>query len=311
MHAQSLALDTPKSGVYYLKGSDIYWLKYAEDIFAAILPKDSLSVSVFDKLSDISQAISALFTLSFESEFNIIIIKDTDFKLDNQGKKALKYILDVGVAPNFLVFSNVNFLSNADKKKMTEINCDRLDKFATANYIKDMFVSGIDRRALDLLITYTNCDMARIMIEKEKLLAFCGDKAVTADDVANIVVEDTDLFIYQFVNNIVAGKKLEATAQMERLLKRGESHSYLLAALLNQFRRMLHSAISGLDNKTLAGIFNVKEYAILKAREQNKYTKMKLKNIVDMLVDYEYKFKSGEISEQTALSCVVSKLLMD
>lgn len=73
---------------------------------------------------------------------------------------------------------------------------------------------------------------------------------------------------------------------------------------------MLHCALSKLDNKALSEIFNVKEYAILKAREKNSYTKIKLKNTVDMLIEYEYKFKSGEMSDQTALNCVVSHLLM-
>lgn len=310
MNASELNRDTLTSGVYYLNGNDSYWLKYAENVFKSLLPLDSLSLYIFDKIFDINDALNALFTLSFDGSANVILVRDTDFKLDDKGRKRLSEALKNDISPNFIIFSNVNFLSASDKKKMQAINCNRLDKYSCSKYAQKFFTSGIDKKALDLLIEYTNCDMARISVESEKLLAFCQENAVKATDVSDLVVEDTELQIYEFVNNIVSNNKTMAKKQMDKLLKRGEAPSYLMAALVNQYRRMLHCSLSKLDNKALSEIFNVKEYAILKARE-NKYTKMKLKNTVDMLINYEYKFKSGEMSEQTAFNCVVSYLFVD
>ena len=310
MKAFELNSGSLKGGVYCLNGNDSYWLKYAENIFKELLPENSLSLFVFDKIYDINDVIGALFTLNFEGTANVIIVRDTDFKLDDRAKKALTQALNSEIAPNYLIFSNVKFLLASDKKKMQEIDCERLDKYNCIKHAQKLFTYGIERKAIELLVDYASCDMARISVESDKLVAFCGEKEVKVSDVTEIVAEDADLQIYEFVNNIVAGKNSIAKKQMDKLLKKGESPSYLLSALVNQFRRMLHCALSKLDNKALSEIFNVKEYAILKAREKNSYTKIKLKNTVDMLIEYEYKFKSGEMSDQTALNCVVSHLLM-
>lgn len=310
MKAFELTKEALSGGIYYLNGNDSYWLKYAENIFRELLPQNSLSLFVFDKLYDINDAIGALFTLNFEGTANVVIVRDVDFKLDERAKKRLTEALNYDIAPNFLVLSNVKFLSAA-KKKVTEIDCERLDKYNCIKYAQKFFTYGIERKAIELLVDYASCDMARISVESDKLMDFCGETEVKLSDVSEIVAEDTELQLYEFVNNIVANKKSVAKKQMDKLLKRGEAPSYLLSALVNQFRRMLHCALSKLDNKTLSEIFNVKEYAILKAREKNNYTKVKLKNTIDMLIDYEYKFKSGEISDQTALNCAVSHLLTD
>lgn len=311
MNASELNKDTLKSGVYYLNGNDSYWQKFAENVFKSLLPEDSLSLFIFEKLYDINDAINALFTLSFDGTANVIIVRDTDFKLDDKGRKRLIDAITSDISPNFIVFSNVNFLSASDKKKMQEINCNRLDKYSCKSFAQKLFTNGIDKKALDMLIEYTACDMARINVESEKLLAYCKENTVKVNDVFELVVEDTELQIYEFVNNIIGNNKAIAKKQMDKLLKRGEAPSYLLSALVNQFRRMLHCSLSKLDNKALSEIFNVKEYAILKSRENNSYTKIKLKNIIDMLISYEYKFKSGEMSEQTAFNCVVSSLFAE
>ncbi len=83
----------------------------------------------------------------------------------------------------------------------------------------------------------------------------------------------------------------------------------MLAMLLNQFRRMLHANISKKTDDELSKIFKVHKYAIIKARENRMFSPLRLKNIVDMIVDYELKFKSGKMSEQVAFDSFVARLI--
>lgn len=311
MNAFELNKDLLTGGIYCLSGNDSYWIKYAENVFRAMLPEDSLSFFVFDKIYDISEAINALFTLSFDSDYNVVLVRDGDYKADDKAQKILNKVLQEDIGRNFLVFSGVSFLTPSMRKKVKEIDCGRLDKFKCAKYAQTLFPQGIEKKALDLLIEYTNCDMARIYTEKEKLISYCNNSQVTLDSVQNLVSNDTELQIYEFVNSIVTGKKKKALSQMEKLINRGEAPSYLISSLISQFRRMLHCSLSKLDNKTLAEIFNVKEYAILMSRENNSYSKLKLKSIIEMLIEAEYNFKSGIMSEKTAFDTAIANLLQE
>lgn len=308
-------------GVYYTVGGDGYWLGNAERIFRSLVEEGSLSLYVFDRLNSLSEAVDALNTYSFSAEPNVVIVKDSDYKLTENDRKTLKNLVcDEG----YLLFLNVKFfaekgkndkkknaasLSSDEKKGYNAINCDKLDKFACARYAEKLFSCGIDRNAALLLADYCNCDMARINIEAGKLSDYCGEKKVVSDDVSEIVVEDTDLQIFMFVNSIVDGKNELAKKQLARLRKRGESPALLLSSLISQYRRMLYASMSPLSDKELADLFRVKEYAITKVRENRKLSKKQLKTTLENLVSYEYKFKSGVMSEQTAFDAAITGLI--
>ena len=72
---------------------------------------------------------------------------------------------------------------------------------------------------------------------------------------------------------------------------------------------MLYASMSPLSDKELADLFRVKEYAITKVRENRKLSKKQLKTTLENLVSYEYKFKSGVMSEQTAFDAAITGLI--
>ncbi len=194
---------------------------------------------------------------------------------------------------------------------MTEINCSKLKNIDLAPIVTKKFneYGGIDSRAVYMLLDYTNNDMAKINLEHQKLVAYADGKTVTTDMVKLLVNEDSDTQIYHFATSIAEGKKQQAIKYLEELTRKGQRKSYILASLINQYRRILHSAISPRSNKELSAIFGVKEYAILKARQITSTSQLALKRTLDMLVDYEYRFKSGIMSEASAFDAVVSNLL--
>lgn len=305
-------------GIYFTVGEDDYWLRHAEKTFRSLLPSDSFSLHVFDKVYSFADLLSALDTYGFSGDDNVVIVKDTDYKMTEADKEVLKNaVCDQG----YLLFikakcftdkkgdkkSGVCFTSD-EKKLFNCINCDKSDKFSCARQAEKLFPYGIDRQAANLLAEFTNCDMARISVEAEKLSAYKQDK-ITVADVTELVVEDTDLQIFMFVNSIIDGKTTLAMKQLARLKKRGEGPSLLLAALISQYRRMFYASLSPLSDKELADMFKVKEFAIKKVRENRKISKKQLKATLEMLVSYEHKFKSGVMSEQTAFDAAIMSLV--
>ena len=84
----------------------------------------------------------------------------------------------------------------------------------------------------------------------------------------------------------------------------------VLGLITNHFRRLFFISTSGLDDKELALLLNVKEYAIKKQREQAKnFSKIQLKRIFEMLEDVDYKIKSGAMLSENALYYIVLSIL--
>ena len=123
------------------------------------------------------------------------------------------------------------------------------------------------------------------------------------------IIEDAEAQIFSFVSDLVEGRKAQALKILAKLKKRGEAPSYLLASLIGQYRRMLHASLSKKSDADLAATMGVKEYAVKKARSSRKLGKKQLKAVVEMLVDYELKFKSGEMSDKVAFDAAIGRLI--
>lgn len=306
LNASDLTADKLSSGVYYTEGNDLYWLGRAEECFRKKIPEGSLALHVFDRLNDLNEALDALNVISFFGDSNVVIVKDADYKFTDREHKILSGLC---VDDGYLFFLGNKNLSSSEKKRFTAVDCSSLDKFACARYAEKLFQGGIDREALTLLCEYSDCDMARIKLEAEKLNAYCDGKKVTAKDVKELVSEETDLQIFSFVSALTEGKNELAAKRLSFLRQRGESPAYLLSALTGQYARILHAALSTDSDAELASAMGIKEYAVKKARSTRTLSKVKLKKTVSMLVDYEFKFKSGLLSDRTAFDAAVARLL--
>lgn len=304
LSASVLSADNLTFGVYYTEGNDLYWLGRAEECFRKKTPAGSLSLHVFDRLNELSEALDALSVISFFGDSNVVIVKDVDYKFTEREHKILS---GLNVEDGYLLFLGNKNLSSAEKKRFTAIDCSTLDKFACARYAEKLF-PGIDREALSLLCEYSDCDMARIKLEAEKLNAYCNGKKVTAKDVKELVSEETDMQIFSFVSALTEGKTELAAKRLSFLRQRGESPAYLLSALTGQYARMLYAALSTDSDAELASAMGIKEFAVKKARSTRTLSKVKLKKTVSMLVDYELRFKSGLLSDRTAFDAAVARL---
>lgn len=307
IHASQLP-NALESGVYHLNGDDEYWVAESLAKFVSIVGKESLSLHIFDKGETFSEAVGSLFSLSFTDDKSVVLVKDDILGNDVKNHKMLQELLEMDIAPNYLVLVNCS-LDVKEKKLVNTINCSKLKEFECVKLAQDFFPYGIEKNALNTLCRYAGYNLLKIKNESDKLIAYCGENRIDAESVELLVAEDADIQIFNFVNSVVTGNNKAALRQLEKLKKRGEPYYGMLAMLINQFRRMLHSAISKKTDDELSEIFKVHKFAIIKARENRLFNVPKLKSALEMLIDYELKFKSGQMSDQIAFDSAIARLI--
>ncbi len=310
MDAFNLDEKTMNGGAYLLSGDDGYLLQIAVNFFRGLLPEGSLSLHVIDKFTSVDELSDCLGVYSFDGSPNVVIVDAPDnVKLTDEDHKSLLALLQRGVAPDYAVFRNGSFLTAAEKKLLTVINCQKPNKYGCIAFAEKLFPYGIEKSAVALLADYTDNSLAKINNEKEKLLAYCGDRKVTLSDVENLVSEDNELQVFSFANAVASGNTVLAMKQLEKMRIYGVAPSTILSTLTNQFQRMLFCALSPLSDEELAALMKVKPFAIEKTRSGKKLKSKILKDNLGLLLECEYKFKSGEITDEAALNIAVSKLL--
>lgn len=313
MHSKDLGNLQLDGRVFYLVGEDAYWLDNAKKFFVAKIAEDMRDVNIktFPKLDSLADIIYPLSSFGFDEGEQLLWVSDESYEAKKDEQQILRQTVQEGIEPYYLVFENVKLLTAAEKKLMTEINCSRLEKSDLLAIIEDICkpYGGIERSAAATLADYTQNEMAKIYLECQKLTSYAEGGRITAGMVEMLVTEDAELPIFRFINSITEGRSDEAMAQLDSLLSKGTPKSFILAALIKQYRRILHCALSPKSNAELAKVFKVKEYAIKKTREIKNIGKVKMKSILDMLIDSELAFKSGRMSESAAFDTAVAKLL--
>ncbi len=320
--AINFKLDERTSNAILLSGEDLYWRDKVITEAVKLIPvaERDFNCHRFSDIKSIEEAEFAFMSTGFFGGANVVIISGYGVKKSGKGEtkvsdkevKQFESILSTMSENTLLIMLDSNVPLSLMRYFM-EVDCAKLDAPTVRNYIPSIVApKKIDGNALYTLVEYCNSDMMRISLEVKKLLAYLGDRNVITLDMVELLVANTiENEIFELSNAIAEKNKLKAITLFERFVARGVGFSVILAMLVNQYRRLLHAALSKKSDKELAKDLNVKsEYAIVKAREMaRKYGTATLKKCLDELVDAEYSFKSGVMVEETAVRTVVAKLI--
>ena len=124
--------------------------------------------------------------------------------------------------------------------------------------------------------------------------------------VAKVKIGYSEYMVFELTESLGAKKTSRAIELLNLMLKQ----QGLLALITNHFRRLFFISISDQDNKTLANLLGVKEYAVAKMRTQVKnFSKVQLKKIYSLLEEVDYMIKSGAMLQDTALNYLVFSIL--
>ena len=270
-------------------------------------------------------------------DFNKSFFNDENFSSEKVKEACL--MLPIGNDRKFVLIKNVLKLSEAEKTNMLEIikelpqtttlvivyndawkflkdgeivDCGKLGNDILSKYIlveASKSNKKITQEAILQLISLCNNNMTKISNELKKVICYC-DNEISSEDINEIVEKDNEYQIYELSENLGKKKTLESIKILTSFLQKKEPFQSIFGLISNHFRRIIHSSLSNLSNAELANMFSVKEYAIIKAREQSKYfSKAQLKNILEILEETDNMVKSGKMSAENAIYYLVFKIL--
>lgn len=304
---------------YYVVGEDEYIKKRAIEAIEAALAIEvpELNRNVLSGNVPASELSDRLQQLPFAGSYRLLLVHDY---MPAAGDAALLYerFLSRETSGSILVMTGAK-PSDAFKKYMKEIvlvECPHPGESDCILWItKRMKNDGlaISSQTAGKIAEYSLMDMSAISLQCDKLAAYlAGRDSVSDADVETAVTKRNDFKIYEFTNAVAARNKVKAFEIMNSLKENsGTDESSLLAALYAHYRRMLYVSVTkGMNFAELAGMLDVKEYAVKKTAEQAKlFSPKALKQAVGLLAETEYAFKSGRINIETSFNAAILRLI--
>ena len=311
------------SDIYALTGDDEGMILFALEKFYALIPADTREYCVqkFEG-NDISQD-EVIASLSYPSMFGdrrLVIVKEFNKKLTMaETEKWLDYV-DNTIEGNILILVNCPTVKNAINQYVVDVDCNRMGLIDYVNYIQTVFnfyKVKYDKSALSEIVNRCNKDFGKINNEVNKLMIYAGSEIEIDRHVIDyIVATDTDTQVFEFIYAIQDGRYDNAMGIIGVLLSRGDKPSMILATLTLTFKRMFAIMTNEGDEDFLCERLGMKKGALFMTKKKINEAKRrvsgfltKLKDAVYYLYQLEYDFKSGKISQESALDLAITHLI--
>jgi DNA polymerase-3 subunit delta len=189
----------------------------------------------------------------------------------------------------------------------------------------------LDYRAQEMLLARTSDDLRTVQQEIEKLLLFVGDhRAISEQDVENIVIDQGDAWIFDFTRALGDRNAAAALGYLARLLAQGEAALRILATLTSEIRRLLrarqllatdlaklwrrgmsYQQFQQIVSKTRGPLLTRNAYAdYMCFQRAERFSLGELCSYMEALFAADYRLKSGGIQADLVLERLVLGLCM-
>ena len=285
--------------VYILAGDDDFVMKLAKEQFLSLIELSEFNVSY----ANAGELAASAEVLPLGGALRVI------FGVAKQLDELDRYLLN----PN--PSSVIVLTGELGKAKLPvgvqAVDCNRLEASLLIKYIASAVKKAgvsIEVSAANLLIDYSSRFLARIKIELDKLIGFCGEGGViSVDTIKAMVAPDLEYKVFELSDAIIKGNKERALLMLHDMLNEGAGSAQKVFGLLySHFRRLLYVALAVSDDAGLAERLGVKDYAVVLAKRQaGKFSKTKLKELTDRLHEIDYGIKNGKIGDRMALESFI------
>lgn len=298
---------------YILKGDDFFVINSAVKHISNACGNEmsDFNKSTFDNENfSADRFIESISMLPMGQDKRFVLLKDivklneNDKKIITQGLSDLPETTCVA-----LIYNDVwKFLKTGEIVDCGKMDYSMLSKFITFELKKSNKEMTPD--AIRSFIELCAYDMVRISSELKKISCFSDDRIIEKKDVLTLVSADEEFQIFELTENLGNKNGEKAIRILCNFLEKKEPIQTLFGLIANHFRRVAHVSISGMHESELAPLLGVKEYAIVKAKEQAKYySKIQLKNILKLLEDIDSMIKSGKMTAENAIFYLVFQIL--
>ena len=219
----------------------------------------------------------------------IIIFINNNEKIDSV-KKIAKLIKEKGIIKEFNPLKNIN------------------------STVKNMFDNyKISDNSINLLIDRVGNNLELIYQEIEKLKIYkIDDKIITSKDIEDVTIENINIDIFRFVDDIINKNKKNAIKIYKELLKLNEEPIKIIALLSSKFRLMFQAsklAKKGYTEDSISEILKVHKYPVhLAILSGYKYNSEILLKYLNDLANLDIGIKTGEKDKELALELFILSL---
>ncbi len=308
--------------VYLLFGEETYLLRQKKKLLldAVRNPDDNMNFSTFEgKGIRPAEIIDLAETLPFLAERRVLLVENSGFFKNAAPNELVEYI-DVIPEAACLIFAESDVdkrgrLYKAVSKKGAAVEYNRLDQDTLSKWIASRIRKEgkqISRDTLERFLIRSGDNMEFIDCELEKLLSYTvGRDAITNEDLNAICSGQMTDDIFAMVNAFSAHDRKTAFTLYYRLLENRESPYHILFLVIRQLNLLMQIRdLAGrhLGTREIAERMGSPDWLVRKNLAQaNGFSLETLKNAVKDGVEAEEAFKSGRLTEHTAVELFLTK----
>ena len=230
-----------------------------------------------------------------------------------------------GIGSSVVIFALESRFSNditAFGKKMIKAcgsyEFSRLERADLKSFItKRVHSAGkmIARRELEHMIDVTgyynkgsSYDLAQLDRDVKKLTGACSGDDITAGLIEDILIGDSDRFVFNLADALMSGNREKSLAIAEAIIRDDDGAMAVLALLTKQFEIMydaLELSDRGYSISSMAKKTGINEFRFKRAYSAaGRYSRSRIKKILTDLYDTDRDIKRGDIDKDTALELV-------
>lgn len=235
------------------------------------------------------------------------------FATEKQETSILLFLLESRFASDLTAFGK-KFIKAAGSYEFSRL--ERPDLKAFIN--KRIHAGGkmIARRELDFLIDisgYYNRDstynLTRLDADTRKIVKACRDDRITMDVIEDLLIGDSDRYVFNLVDALVGGNRSRALEIAETIIREEDGAMQVTSLLTKQFEIMfdaLELSSRGMSISQMAKATGVNEFRFKKAYQAaNAYSLSRIRKILTDLYNIDRDIKRGDIDKNVALELLV------
>ncbi|MGN1208643.1 MAG: DNA polymerase III subunit delta [Christensenellales bacterium] len=261
----------------------------------------------------------SLETMPFMSEKKLVLIKETDGIKDKDVLTYLKHYLENPVENSVLVIDECeeSYFSELEKiQSVCVVDCARVDRSILESFVLRSCKNkgfSIDIDAIEKLIDFTDGYMSKLELELEKIQSLkLNEKTITSIDIKENVSKSDEYQIFELTQSLFNKDAEKALFIVEDIIKNKKNVSIILSLIFNYIRRSFFAKISKDSPQETAKMLEIKEFAVKKLKEQvQNVSAKKLKEMLVLCKEIDYKVKSGNLDLVTAIYNLVFTILVE
>ena len=260
----------------------------------------------------------------FDEYKNIVVYNANLFSASKYDEKEVDSLIDYINNPN--PCTCLIFISNEkidSRKKITKLfkdnnsihDCFKISYYDLVDFTNKYIKSNkwkINNDVINYVIKASNNNYDIICSELDKLM-LCFKDNPSLEDAKKIISSAISDNVFKFVDAFVEKDSKKSLKYLDELKIYKTDPSIIIMSLYRTFRQMLFykiAASNSININTALKHENLQDWQIKKLSENcKKYSLEDLSNIIHLLAEYDFRYKSGVVDKDTAINMLILEII--